>query len=175
MENVGRVLRTRLIDDIKEGIKTRNNTFLISYSEVSAAQFNDLRKDLKRIGADVVVSKNRLAGIALKETSQQLADTIDGQMAFIWSNADAAAVSKLLKEFSGKCKGVKVAGGLLAGAFLSSYDVERLSSLPSREILLSQLLASLNAPLTRFAGILNAKSQDLLSILKQLSEKKGGS
>ena len=176
MEKVGRVLRTQLIDDIKEGLQTHNNAFLISYSSVSAAQINDLRKELKRIGADMFVSKNRLAQLALQQTHQdELSQSVGGQMAFVWSNADAVALSKLLKDFSSKCQGVKVRGGVVAGGFLAEPDVERLANLPSREILLAQVLQTMLSPLTRLAGALNAKSQDLLSILKQLSEKKGGS
>jgi len=176
MEKVGQILRRQLVDDIKEGITGKNNTFLLSYSSVSAAQINDLRKDLKRAGADMFVSKNRLAQIAFKETEQeQLADVMTGQMAFVWSDADAVSISKLLKEFSEKCKGTEVRAGLVAGAVLQKTEVERLSSLPSREVLLAQVLQMILCPLTRLAGALNAKSQDLLSILKQLSEKKGGS
>ncbi len=176
MEKVGRVLRTRLIDDIKEGLRTRQNAFLVSYSSVSAAQINDLRKELKRIGADMFASKNRLAQLALQDAHQdELAESVKGQMAFVWSNADAVTVSKLLKEFSAKCEGVKIRGGVVAGSFLAEQDFVRLADLPSREILLAQVLQTILSPLTRFAGTLNAKSQDLLSILKQLSEKKGGS
>jgi large subunit ribosomal protein L10 len=63
----------------------------------------------------------------------------------------------------------------LQGAFLAKEDVSRLSDLPSREVLLAKLLSLMQSPATKLAYILNAKSRDLLSILKQYSEKKGGS
>ena len=71
-------------------------------------------------------------------------------------------------------EGVNVEGGLLDGVFLSQTEVKRLADLPSREDLLAQLLQTILSPMTRLAGVMNAKSRDLLSILKQLSEKKGG-
>jgi len=176
MEKVGKLLRTRLLDEIKGGVRDRNNTFLLTYSAISAAQLNDLRKDLKQAGAAMFVSRNRLARLALKGTEQdQLAESIQGQTAFVWSDADAVAVSKLLSDFSKKCEGFLIQGGVVDGAYLNKSDVDRLASLPSREVLQAQLLQTLLAPMTRLAGALNAKSRDLLSILKQLSEKKGGS
>ena len=176
MEKVGKILRSRLVNDIKGGLEARNSAFVLTYSSVSASQINDLRKELKRVGAVMYVSKNRLAKLALKESQQdQLAGLIGGQTAFIWSDADTVMVSKLLTDFSKKCKGIEIRGGLLQNDFLAQADVDRMASLPSREVLQAQLLQTILSPVNRLAVILNAKSRDLLSILKQLSEKKGGS
>ena len=131
---------------------------------------------MKTKGAKVFVSKNRLAQIALKELEQEnFANSITSQTAFIWSNEDAAAVSKSLVDFAKEIKGAVVQGGISDGAFLSKEQVQRLAALPPREVLLAQLLQTILSPITQLAGVLNAKSRDLLSILKQLSEKKGGS
>jgi len=176
MEKVGRLLRSRLVDAIKDGVQNKSNTFLFTYSAISAAQFNDLRKDLKRAGADMFVSRNRLARLALQATGQEkLSDSLEGQTAFVWFDADAVAVSKLLADFSKKCEGFRIRGGVVDGSYLNQTDVDRLASLPSLKVLQAQLLQMMLAPMTRLASALNAKSRDLLSILKQLSEKKGGS
>jgi len=175
MTRVGQLYRETLVNHIKEGVDENSNVFLISYSKVSSVQASELRKDLKKIGADVYVSKNSVAQIALKELEQkELAERIDGQTAFVWSTADSVAVSKILVKFSEDIKTVTVQGGLLDGRLIEEADVIKLSSLPSREVLLAQLLGTIQAPLTRLAGALNAKSRELLSILKQLSEKQGG-
>ena len=121
------------------------------------------------------VSKNSLASLALKDLEREkLAESIDGQTAFIWSDSDSVEISKILVEFAKDIDTVSVSGGLLEGKILDKDDVKRLSDLPSREILLSMLLSAIQSPLTRFAQALNAKTRDLLSVLKQLSEKKGG-
>lgn len=175
MEKVGTILRKTLVLQIQDGVKESGSVFVLSYSRVSASQMDTLRKDLKRLKAHLRVSKNRLAQIALSELKQDpLAGRIAGQTAFIWSSADVVPVSKTIIKFSEQCDGVVVRGGLLEGAVLEPDDIKRLSDLPSREILLSQLLQTMISPVTRLAGSLNAKSRDLLSILKQLSEKKGG-
>lgn len=175
-EKVGKIFRKILVDTIKDGVENNDSTFLLSYSSVSAIEMDGLRKGLKPTGASVYIAKNRLARIALRQVKQEkFAQNIEGQTAFVWGGGDSVAVSKVLMKFIKECKGVTIKGGLLEGAILEKEDVQRMSELPSREVLLAQLLQVILSPLTRLAGIMNSKSRDLLSILKQLSEKKGGS
>lgn len=176
MTKVGQVYRQTLVNRIKDSIDKNNNVFVISYSKLSGPQVNDLRKNLKKIGANVFVAKNTLARVALKDLKHDsLADRVSGQMAFIYSSSDSAEVSKLLIKFTKDFESLKLQGGLLEGRMVEQSDIKRLSDLPSREVLLATLLATIQSPLTRLASALNAKTYDLLSILKQLSEKKGGS
>ena len=176
MEKVSRVFRESLISNIKNKVKSNQSVFLLSYSAIPSAKMDSFRKDLKKMGAEVYVAKNRIAKLALKELDyEKLAKNINGQTAFVWTNADSSVISKSLLKFSDDLKSLSVQGGLVDGAVLEKADIKRLSDLPSREVLVSQLLQTMLSPLTRFAGVLNGKSRDLLSILKQLSERKGGS
>lgn len=174
-EKVGRIFRERLVSDIKEGFENNTSIFFLSYSSVSATQMDSLRKDLKQLGTQVYVSKNRIAKIALEELNfKKLAEDIDGQTAFAWSNEDSVEISKVLMKFSKDAKTVSIYGGLLDGAILNKDDIKRLSDLPAKNVLQAQVLQVMLSPLTRLATILNSKTRDLLSILKQLSEKKEG-
>ncbi len=175
MTTVGKIYRTQFNNRIKDAIETNEGVFVVSFSNLSGLVLSDLRKDLKKAGASMFVSKNSIAENALKELGHDaLADRVASQTAFVWTSADSAAVSKILVEFSKEKENVSVQGGLLDGRVLADADVKVLSDLPPREVLLSTLLGTIQAPLTRLAGALNAKSRDLLSILKQYSEKKGG-
>ena len=175
MKKVGQLYRERLVDQLKDGVTNHDNVFLLSYSQVSGLQMSDLRKNLKQTGADVCVTKNSIARLALKEIEQEgLAERISGQTALVWGGVDSAEVSKILINFVKESENIVVQGGLLQGRILEQTDVKKLSELPSREVLLAMLLSAIQSPLTRFAGALNAKTRDLLSILKQLGEKKGG-
>lgn len=173
---VGGILRKQLVSAIKDGVEKNQNTFLVSYSGISASQMNVLRKDLNKKSAKMKVTKSKIARIAIKDLKLEPASTnIREQVALVHTDSDAAEISKILVKFSKECKGFAVQGGLLQGAFLPKEDVSRLSDLPSREVLLAKLLSLMQSPATKLAYILNAKSRDLLSILKQYSEKKGGS
>lgn len=173
---VGEIFRKQLVGAIKDGVDKNQNTFLVSYSGISASQMNVLRKDLSKKSAKMKVTKAKIARIALKDMKLEPASSnIQDQVALVHTDSDAAEISKILVKFSKECKGFAVQGGLLQGAFLPKEDVTRLSDLPSREVLLAKLLSLMQSPATKLAYILNAKSRDLLSILKQYSEKKGGS
>jgi len=176
MKKVGQVLRENLASNLKEGLQSRSNAFVLSYSRLSAGQMNNLRKDLKKIGAQVFVSKNRIAKIALKEIQKDsLAERIKGQTLFVWSSTDSAEVSKTLVKFSKEWEGLVIHGGLLEGAVMNESEIQRLSELPSRDVLLAQLLQVMQSPITGLMGVLNGKTRELIYLLKQLSEKKGGS
>ncbi|MCB9720678.1 MAG: 50S ribosomal protein L10 [Candidatus Omnitrophica bacterium] len=175
MKRVGQVYREQINSKIVEGIEQNEGVFVMSFSGLNGAKLSGLRQQLQKAGASMFVSKNSIAAYALKELKHDtLADRVASQTAFVWTNADSAAVSKVLMEFSKDLDNVDIRGGVLDGRTLAQADVQRLSDLPPREVLLSTLLGTIQAPLTRLAGALNAKSRDLLSILKQYSEKKGG-
>ena len=168
---VGTLYRQKMADSVKTGVAKKSSTFVVSYRGISSAKMNILRKDLKRKKAEVLVSKTSVARIALKEAKyEDLAGSMDGQIALILSNADASEVSKVLVKFAKDYEGFVVQGGLLDGAFLTVDQVKTLSDLPSREVLLAKLMGTLAAPMTRFARALNAKTTDFMSILKQKSD-----
>ena len=174
MIKVGTIFRQKMAESVKTGVTSKSSTFVVSYRGISSAKMNILRKDLRRKKAEVLVSKTSVARIALKEAKfDDLAGSVEGQMALILSNADASEVSKVLVNFAKNYEGFTVRGGVLDGAFLTEAEVKTLSDLPSREVLLAKLLGTMAAPISRFAGALNGKTRDLISILKQKSEKGG--
>ena len=175
MTRVGEIYRSSMVKTIKDSVSDNKSVFVFSYSKLSSPKFSELRKDLRKAGASVRVTKSALARLALKELKQEpLAEKIEGQTAFVWSSDDAIAISKILMKFSKEIETLKVRGGILDESLLAVEDIKTLSELPSREVLLAQLLGILQAPVSRLLGAFNAKSRELLSILKQYSEKKGG-
>jgi len=175
MKKVGRLYRERITDELSKGVQDRQHTFVMSYTGVSALQMSTLRKDLKRAGAKLYVAQNALAQRALQKVAHQtLADRVASQTAFVFSDDDSVEVSKILMKFCKDREGVLVQGGVLEGKLLETDDVKRLSELPSLDVLRAMLLSAIQAPLTRLAGALSGKTRELLSILKQASEKKGG-
>ncbi len=171
---VGQLYRQRIADTVQGGVTKKSNTFVVSWRGISSSKMDSLRKDLKRKKADVLISKTSIARIALKNSNyEDLAKCLNGQIAFVLSDADASEVSKILVKFATDCEGFTVQGGLFNGDILSPAQVKTLSDLPSREVLLAKFVGVLQAPVTRFAGALNAKTRDFVSILKQKSEKGG--
>ena len=174
MIKVGKLFKERMAASVKEGVKAKSNTFVVSFRGISSAKMDNLRKDLKRKKADVLVSKTSVSRIALKEAQlESLSQGLQGSTALVLSNADASEISKILVKFAKDFEGFVVQGGVLDGAVLNPDQIKTLSDLPSREVLLAKFMGTCNAPLTRFAGALNAKTRDFMSILQQKSESSG--
>ena len=175
MKKVGRLYRENMIDTLKQGVEKQSSVFLLTYTRVSSPQMSSLRKDLRKHGAKLYVSKNNIARKALVDLKfEGLSEKVGGQTAFVWGETDSSELSKVLTKFSKECDGVTFKGGLLQGAFIGPGDIARLADLPSREVLLAQLLGVLQSPLSRLAGALSGKISELLSVLQQLSDQKGG-
>lgn len=172
---VGRLYREKMVSTIKNGVEKKNNAFVVNYRNISSGDISALRKTLQGQKAKMVLSKGTLARIALKDSALSfVSDTLKGHTAFVWSDVDPVQVSKVLVNFAEKNETFAVRGAIVEGNPLKQADVKRLSDLPAKEVLVAQLLGTLQAPITRLARALNGKTTELILILKQLSEKKGG-
>jgi large subunit ribosomal protein L10 len=120
-------------------------------------------------------SRNSLVRVAFKGTNYStLTDGLVGQTAVIFTSADPVDVAKILVDFAKKNQTFIFCGGVLDKSLLRKEDIARISSLPPKEVLIAQLLGTLQSPMTRLARALNGKTTELILILKQLSEKRGG-
>jgi len=175
MKKVGQLIRESIAEKIRHNVAEHSTTFLVSYSKMSSPKMNNFRKTLKAAGAKVYVSKNRIAKKTLTAMKfDEMSSKITQQIAFVWSDSDSVEVAKALVKLTKDLEGLNIQGGVLDGKAVQQADVKRLSDLPSREVLLTMLAQTIQSPLVRLAGALNAKTRDLIYILKQLSEKAGG-
>ena len=165
-----------MVSNIKNGLEKQQASFVVNYNKISSGDMCSLRKVLQSKKAKMYSSRNSLVKVALKGTDYVvLADGLDGPTALVWTSADAAEISKILVKFADKNETFVIRGGILDKAVLKKEDVKRLADLPAKEVILAKILGAIQSPATRLARVLNGKQTDLILILKQLSEKKGGS
>ena len=152
---------------------------LIGYQGCTCAELTSLRKKLKPSGAKFAVVKNSLASRALKGTDgEKLEDLFVGPTGVIWSPEDPVGPAKVLKDFAKEIEKFSIKGGIIGDKILSTKDIETLAALPSREEILSNLLALINAPATRLLQTMNAPATQLVRTLGAWQtelEKRGGS
>ena len=123
MTKVGTIFRQGLVNRIKDGFENNNNVFVISYTALEGSKSNELRMNLKKAGADVFASKNRVARVALKELGHDiLSEDISDQTAFVWTDEDSAEVAKTVVEFVKENETVQVRGAVIDGAVVTAAD-----------------------------------------------------
>jgi len=149
---------------------------LADYQGIEAPDLTLLRSHMRSKSVDFRVIKNTLARQASKNTPFELLDEeFKGPVSMVVSFEDVVAPAKALAEFkkSGAPKSPKVICGVIEGKKVSPGEIEALADLPSREVLISKMLAVFNGPTTSFVGVFSGVLRKLVGTLDAVREKKG--
>jgi len=159
-------------ENLTQELKDAKSVVLINFAGLSVKSQQELKARLAEVGAKMVVVKNTLlkrAGIAAKLDEQVLTDTIlSGQTALVLASDDPVAPIQVLGKFAKEFEVPSLKVGIVAGLFQDSPTLLKLSTLPSRDILLGQLLGALIAPKYKLVGTLQTNIQKLLYLLKEV-------
>lgn len=165
--------KANIVSDLSEKLNRSPFVLVTDYQRMNVNHFADLRNRLAANGAEVHVVKNSFLRRAISDSGlPDVAEQLTGQTAVVTGEKDAAPVAKILKNFAAEFKIAALKIGIIDKAILSTKEVEALAELPSREVLLSQLLGLLMAPATKlvrlfnepasaFARLLNAKASSM--------------
>ncbi|MGH7272702.1 MAG: 50S ribosomal protein L10, partial [Polyangiaceae bacterium] len=126
--------------------------------------------EFRKAGVDYKVVKNTLVRIALKDSplSGKLDDVLVGMTGIAWSYEDPSVAAKVVKAFRKDAAGEKlqIKAGLIDGSLLDPKGVEeKLATMPGKNELRAQLLATLQAPLQSFVALLAAPGQNFVYLL----------
>jgi large subunit ribosomal protein L10 len=164
--------KTELLDKYKEILKNKGGYFLVNSDKTDTGTVLDLKMKLKEIDANYTVVKNSLFKVALQDTKQPLkTQELEGPTAIIYFDEDPTVPAKLVKEVQREKEVLSAKGGVYEGEFLSEEKVMQLAEIPTREVLLAQLVGSINAPLTGFMNAVTGNVKGLTVVLKGISEK----
>jgi large subunit ribosomal protein L10 len=165
-------LKTILIENLLEKVNASPFIFVVDYTGLKVDKFTELRKRLKNAGAEVHVYKNRLVKKAAERASLpvELADALKGQSAVVTGAQDVCAAAKIMKTFSDEFEKPQIKAGVLDGKYLSADGIKALADLPSREVLLAQLLGVLQAPASKLVRLLNEPAAALARVLNAKAE-----
>ncbi len=132
---------------------------LVDYKGITVDEDTKLRKELREAGVSYFVEKNTMLRFAMKNAGLDgLTDSLEGTTAIAISNEDQTAPARILGKFSEACKGEKflLKAGYVDGEIYDEAGVKALSKIPSRDVLLAQLVGSLQGPIQKLAATLQA-------------------
>jgi large subunit ribosomal protein L10 len=167
--------RTAGIESLEKEFKDAQGIYVADNNKISVAKVTKLRAEVRKKGMRFLVVKNTLAKAAAKRCGQTgLEPYFKGPTAVLISKTDPAAPAKAIKDFQKDNKDLlNVKAALVAGAIFSNAQVAQLADLPSREVLLAQLLGCLKAPMGNLAGTLSGLLTKFVRTLDAVKEKKG--
>lgn len=162
-----------IVNSLKENFEKSKAAFLIGVHGLNVEAIHSLRKNLFDKGGDLRVAKNTLLRIAINDIEglASLEPYFKEQIAIVFANGEATVVAKILADATKTNELIKLIAGTLDNKVINEQEVEFLAALPSKEILLAQVLGTLQAPIAGFASTLNQLILQLLYVLKQASEK----
>lgn len=154
-------IKQPIVDEIKASVEDAASVVLVDYRGLTVEQDTKLRKQLREAGVIYKVYKNTLMKRAFEGTDfAQLDPHLDGPSAIAISKTDATAPARILAKFGKEAEALEIKAGIVEGTYYDTKGIQAISSIPSREELLSKFLGSIQSPITNFARV-----------IKQIAEK----
>ena len=154
-------LKKPVVEEISELLNGAATAVVVDYRGLTVAEDTELRKQLREAGVVYKVYKNTMINFAIKDTEfADLAQHLEGPTAIAVCKDDATAAARVLAKFAKTAEALEIKGGVVDGVYYDAAGIGQIASIPSREVLLSKLLGSMQSPVTNFARV-----------IKQIAEK----
>jgi large subunit ribosomal protein L10 len=149
-------LKQPVVKEIAEHLNGAQAAVLVDYRGLTVEQDTRLRKELREAGLVYKVYKNTMINFAIKDTEfETLAPHLEGPTAIAISKDDATAPARILFKFSKDVPKFELKAGVVDGIYYDQAGIKAIAGIPSREVLLSRLLGSLQSPIANLARVLN--------------------
>ncbi len=163
----------KIVDALHERAAKAHFFVLTEYRGLKVSQMNELRRGLAAANAECQVVKNTLVRRAAKGLELEgLSKDFTGPLALVMAFGDPVEPSKFLTKFAEDNKAFAVRLGLLKGRRVDANGIKALSKLPPREVLLAQVLATMNAVPQGFVRALADAPRRMLNVLNAIRESK---
>lgn len=167
------VTKEGLVGEIKERFNGSEAVLLIDYRGLSVKDMQELRRSVREAGGEIKVYKNSLTEIAIRELAlPNLDEHLQGPTAFVFVEADPVAPAKALSVFAKTHQALELKGGLLQNRVIDSSGLKALATLPSREVLIAQLLGTIQNPLTGTVRVLAGPARAFATVLDAIAKQK---
>lgn len=154
-------LKKPIVEEISELLNGAATAVVVDYRGLTVSEDTELRKQLREAGVVYKVYKNTMINFAIKDTEfADLAQHLEGPTAIAVCKDDATAAARVLAKFAKTAEALEIKGGVVDGVYYDAAGIGQIASIPSREVLLSKLLGSMQSPVTNFARV-----------IKQIAEK----
>jgi large subunit ribosomal protein L10 len=160
--------KERVVAELTERLRTTETLIVADYRGLTMPQIDALRGRLLEHGARFAVVKNTLTRRAAEAAgAEALLALLEGPtaIAFLEAEGDPVAAAKALADAARETRVLAIRGGVLEGKPVEAGDIEELAKLPPADVLRSQVLGAITAPLTGIVALLNAPLQDLVGLI----------
>ena len=173
-KKIGLLTREKIVEQVKQGIKATDGCFFVNFNKVGAFPFNELRNNLRESGARVFVTQNSLFERAMKELGWEdvnsLLDTETGVV--VVGDEGLVKTCKLLVDFAKESETLRLKGGVIKDKRVSAKELGAIAKLPSREVLIGQVVSCFASPLSGFLNTLNQVILKFVWVIEEIKKVK---
>lgn len=146
------------VEKLTELLKGSVSGVIVDYKGITVDKDTKLRRELREAGVNYFVEKNTLLRFAMDNVGLgQINSVLEGTTAIALSNDDQTAPARILGKFAEDSKGAfTLKAGFIEGEVYDADGVMALSKIPSKDVLLSLLVGSLQGPMQKLAATLQA-------------------
>lgn len=149
-------LKQPIVEEIKGYVQDAKAAVLVDYRGLTVGQDTELRKKLREAGVVYKVYKNTMLNFAFKGTEYEaLAQHLEGPTAVAFGMEDATSPARVLLECTKTMPKLEFKAGVVEGTYYDAKGIQVIATIPSREVLISKLLGSLQSPIANLARVLN--------------------
>lgn len=161
------------ISEIKERFGRAKSMVIAEYRGLDVKEVTELRAKTRTVGVELKVLKNRLTARAAEESDIHGLDKfLEGPNAFAFGYDDPVAPAKVLSEYAKTHEELVIKGGVLDGKVIDAAAIKFLADLPSREVLLGQMLRSMQSPISGLVNVLQGSIRNLVYALEAVRKQK---
>ena len=176
---ISRQRKTELVAQYVEQLKQSQGIILADYRGLTMGNMSTIRKALHPVKSKFQVVQNRLLALALQEMGMSVPEEwLTEPTAVSFCYAEVPPVARALMDAAKEMELLHIKGGLAGTSVIAAEQVRTIADLPSREVLLAQVLGTINAPASRVSGTIASGIRQVLNVLQayvdKLQEASGG-
>jgi large subunit ribosomal protein L10 len=166
-----KIEKEKTVGELKEKFSLAKGLFLTDFRGLNVGQMTDLRRNLKEIKAEFRIAKNTLIRLAAKESKfEGVLDYLKGSTGLVFCFEDPVGPAKVLYEIHKKVEKPKIKIIWMEGRLLEENQLRSLAALPSKDVILTQIVFGLNAPLANLVGTLQGVMRNFVGVLDAIRE-----
>jgi large subunit ribosomal protein L10 len=171
--------KRQVVTDFSKRMEGFQAVVLTHYRGLNVEQLNTLRRRFREEKISYHVVKNTMMKLAAQGTDlEKLNDYFKGPTAIAISHGDPISLAKILSEFVKTQPKLEIKVGLIQGKVSSPDEIKALATMPSREVLLAQILGGIQVPAQELAGVLSSGLRQVVGVIQaradQLAESESG-
>jgi large subunit ribosomal protein L10 len=165
--------KEKIVSELASKINNAKSLLLTDYKGLNVEEISDLRSKFRESSVEYHIVKNTLVKLSLEQLGiKQLVEFLEGPTAIAFGSDDPIAPAKVVTSFLKDKEKPTMKAYYLDGEVYKGKEIDEISKLPSQEVLLTQLVGTINAPLTGLVSVLNNFLQQLVVVLNEIKNQK---